>query len=106
MMMKRKLVFLVSSVQFSCSVVYDSVIPGTAALQASLSITNCQSLLRLMSIESVMSPNHLILCHALFLLPPVFPSIRVAFSESVLPIRWAKYWRFSFSSVLPMNIQD
>ena len=81
-MMKRKLVFLVSSVQFSCSVVYDSVIPGTAALQASLSITNCQSLLRLMSIESVMSPNHLILCLPLLLLPSIFPSIGVFFNES------------------------
>ena len=70
--------------------------PWTAACQASLSITNSQSLLKLMSIESVMPSNHLILCR-LFLFPSsVFPSIRVYSSESVLPIRWPKYWNFSF----------
>ena len=69
----------------------------TAAHQASLSITNSQSLLKLMSILLVMPSNHLILCHPLFLPPSIFPSIRVFSSESVLPIRWSKYWSFSFS---------
>ena len=73
------------------------VIQWTAAHQASLSITNSQSLLKLMSIESVMPSNHLILCHPLLLLPSNFPSIRVFSSESVLRIRWPKYWSFSFS---------
>ena len=77
----------------------------TVAFQASLSITNCQSLLKLMSIESVMPSNRLILCHPL-LLPSIFPSIRVFSNESVLCIRWPKYWGFSFASVLPMNFQD
>ena len=71
--------------------------PWTAAWQASLSITNSQSLLNLMSIESVMPSNHLFLCHPLLLLPPIFPSIRVFSNKSVLPIRWPKYWSFSFS---------
>ena len=71
--------------------------PCTAARQASLSITNYQSLLKLMSIELVIPSNHLILCCPLLLLPSVFPSIRVFSSESVLPIRWPKYWSFSFS---------
>ena len=70
--------------------------PWTAACQASLSITNSQSLLRLRSIELVMPFNHLILCHPL-LLPSIFPSIRVFSKESVLCIRWPKYWSFSFS---------
>ena len=74
-----------------------SAIPWTAARQASLSITNSQSLLKLMSIESVMPSNHLILCHPLLPLPSVFPSIRVFSKESVLCIRWPKYWSFSFS---------
>ena len=74
----------------------------TAAHQASLSITNCQSLLKLMSIELVMSSNHLILCHPLLLLPSIFPSIRVFSNESVLCIRWPKYWSFSFS-ISPPN---
>ena len=69
----------------------------TAARQASLSITNSWSLLKLMSIELVMPSNHLILCHSLLLLPSIFPSLRVFFSESVLHIRWPKYWSFSFS---------
>ena len=73
-----------------------------AACQASLSITNSWSLLRLMSIESVMSSNHLILYHPLLLPPSIFPSIRVFTNESVLPIRWPKYWRFSFS-ISPSN---
>ena len=71
--------------------------PWTAACQAYLSITNSQILLKLMSIELVMPPNHLILCHPLLLLPSIFPSIRVFSNESVLCIRWPKYWHFSFS---------
>ena len=71
--------------------------PWTAVHQASLSITNSRSLLRLMTIESVMLSNHLILCHPLLLLPSIFPSIRVFSNESVLHIRWPKYWSFSFS---------
>ena len=77
------------------------VSPWTAARQTSLSITNSQSLLTLMSIESVMLSNHLILCHPL-LLPSIFPSIRVFPNESVLHIRWPKYWSFSFS-ISPSN---
>ena len=76
-------------------------IPWTAACQASLSITNSWSLLKLMSIESVMPSNHLILCHPL-LLPSIFPSIKVFSNESVLHIRWPKYWSFSFS-ISPSN---
>ena len=71
--------------------------PWTTAHQASLSITNSRSLLKLMSIESVMPSNHLILCSPLLLPPSAFPSIRVFSSESVLHIRWLKYWSFSFS---------
>ena len=74
----------------------------SAAQQASLSITNSQSLLKLISIELVMPSNHLILCRPLFLLPSIFPSIRVFANESVLLIRWPKYWNFSFS-VNPSN---
>ena len=73
-----------------------SVIPRIAACQASLFITNSQSLLRLMS-ESVIQSNHLILCHPLLPMPSIFPNIRVFSYESVLCIRWPKYWRFSFS---------
>ena len=73
------------------------VTPWTAARQASLSITNTQSLFKLMSIESVMLSNHLILCHPLLLLPSIFPSIRVFYSDLALCIRWPKYWSFSFS---------
>ena len=73
------------------------VTPWTVARQASLSITNSQSLLKLMSITLVMPPNHLILCHPLLLLPSIFRRIRVFFNESLLPIRWPKYWSFSFS---------
>ena len=80
----------------------DSVTPWTAAHHASLSITNSQSLLKLMSIVSVMPSNHLILCCPLLLLPSIFPSIRVFSSESVLRIRWPKYWSFSFS-ISPSN---
>ena len=71
--------------------------PRTAARHASLSITNSQSLLKPMSIESVTSSNHLILCHPLLLLPSISPSIRVFSNETVLRIRWPKYWSFSFS---------
>ena len=85
-----------SSVQ-SLSHVLLFATPWTAARQASLSITNSWSLLKLMSIELVMPSNHLILCHPLFLLPSIFPSIRVFSSGSVLCIRWPKYWNFSFS---------
>ena len=82
------------------------VTPWITALQASLSITNSWSLLRLMSIESVMPSNHLILYQSLHLLPSKFPSIRVFSNESVLCIRWPKYWSFGFSISSPMNIQD
>ena len=89
--------------QLSHSVVSDSLWPPwTATCQASLSITNCRSLLRLMSMEMVMPANHLILCHPLFLLPSIFPSIRVFSNESVLHIRWPKYWSFSFN-ISPSN---
>ena len=81
----------------SLSCVLFFVTPWTAAHQASLSITNSQSLLKLMSIEAVMPSNHLILCHPLFLPPLIFPSIRVFSNKSVLYIRWPKYWSFSFS---------
>ena len=78
------------------------VTPWTAARQACLSITNSQSLLKLMSIESVMPSNHLILCLPLLLLPSIFPSIRVFSNESALRIRWPKYWSFSFN-ISPSN---
>ena len=78
------------------------VIPCTAACQASLSFTICWTLLKLMSIKSVMPSNHLILCHPLLLPPSIFPSIRVFSNESVLHIRWPKYWSFSFS-INPSN---
>ena len=76
--------------------------PWTAARQASMSVTNSQSLLKLMSIESVMPSSHLILCCPLLLLPSTFPSIRVFSKELVLHIRWPKYWSFSFS-ISPSN---
>ena len=85
-----------SSVQ-SLNRVHLFATPWTAALQASLSITNSWSLLKIMSIKSVMPSNHLILCHPLLLLPSIFPSIRIFSCESVLRIRWPKYWSFSFS---------
>ena len=78
------------------------VTPWTAACQASLSITNSRTLLKLMSIEVVMPPNHLILCHPLLLPPSIFPSIRVFSNKSVLHIRWPDYWSFSFS-ISPSN---
>ena len=80
----------------------DSVTPWTAAHQASLSNTNSRSLLKLMSIEMVMPSNHHILCCPLLLLSSIFPSIRVFSNESVLCIRWPKYWSFSFS-ISPSN---
>ena len=92
----------VDSVQFSCSVVSDFVTPWTAAHQASPYIINSRSLLKLMSTELVMPPNHLMFCRPLFLLPSIFPSIRVFSNESVLHIRWQKDWRFSFS-ISPSN---
>jgi len=95
--------FTIHSVQFSSvSHVWLFVTPWIAACQASLSISNSQSLLKLMSIESVMPSNHLILCHPLLLLPSIFPSIRVFSNESVLRIRCPKYWSFSFI-VSPSN---
>ena len=87
---KRELVF-------NRSVVSDSVTPRSAAHEASLSFTNTRSSLKLMPIESVMPSNHLLLCHPLLLLPSVFPSIRVFSNESVIRIRWSKYWSFSIS---------
>ena len=80
--------------------------PWIAARQASLSITNSQSLLKLTSIQSVLPSNHLILCHPLLLPPPAFPSIRVFSNESALHIRWPKYCVSASASVLPTNIQD
>ena len=88
-----------SSLVQSLSCVQLFATPGTAALQASLSITNSQSLFKLMSIKSVMPFNHLILCHPLLFLSSIFPSIRVFSNESVLRIRWPKYWSFSFSII-------
>ena len=91
------------SVCFSSSVMFDSLwLPWTAAHQASLSITNSQSLLKFMSIKSGMPSNHLILCCLLLVLPSIFPSIRVFSNESVLQIKWPKYWSFSFS-INPSN---
>ena len=93
---------IVTSVQFSRSVVSNSVTPWITAHQASLSITNSWSLLKLMSIESVMPSNHLILWRPLLLLSPIPPSIRVFSNESTLHMRWPKYWSFSFS-ISPSN---
>ena len=88
-----------SSVAKSCSSLCD---PMTAAHQASLSITSSRNSLKLMSIELVMSSNHLILCHPILLLPSIFLTIRVFSNESVLCIRWPKYWSFSFN-ISPYN---
>ena len=85
------------SIQLSLSHVRLPETPWTAARQVSLSITNSQSLLKLVSVESVLPSNHLTLCHPLLLLPSVFPSIRVFSDESVFHIRWPEYWSFSFS---------
>ena len=92
----------ISLVEFSHSVMSDSATPWTAAHQASLSITISQSLFRIMSIELVMPSNHLILCRPFLLPPSIFPSIRVFSNESVLHIRWPKYWSLSFS-ISPSN---
>ena len=102
------------SLSISCCIQFNSVQltshvwffanPWTEARQPSLSITNSWSLLQLMSIQSLMPLNHLILCRCLLLLPSTFPSIRVFSNESVLRIRWPKYWSFSFS-ISPMKIQ-
>ena len=92
---------ILSSVQ-ALSLVRLFVTPWTAARQASLFITNSQSLLKLMSVELVMPSNHLILCHPLFLLPPIPPSIRVFSNESTLRMRWPKYWSFSLN-ISPSN---
>ena len=91
-------VYQFSSVQ-SLSRVWLFATPWTAARQASLSITNSQSSLRLTTIESVMPSSHLILCRPLLLLPPIPPSIRVFSNESILHMRWPKYWSFSFSII-------
>ena len=87
---------------FSCSFVFDSVIPWTSAHQASLSFTISQSLLRLMSVELMMPSNHLVLYHPLLLLPSIFHSIRVFSSELAVRIRWPNYWSFSFN-ISPHN---
>ena len=94
--------FLLLLLLFSHSVVSNSATPWTAALQASLPFTILQNLLKLMSIESVMPSNHLILCRPLLLLPSIFPNIRVFSNESAVCIRWPKYWSFSFN-ISPSN---
>ena len=94
---------LETKVQFSSvTQSYPTLWPHDSAGQASLSITNSQSLLKLMSIESVKPSNYLILCHTNFLLPSILPSIRIFSSESIIRIRWPKYWSFSFS-ISPFN---
>ena len=100
---KPRCIFIEVSVQFSRSVVSNSVTPWTIASQASLSITSSQSLLKLMSIKAVMPSNHLILCRPLLLLPPTFPSIRV-FSSQFFATGGQSIG--ASTSVLPMNIQD
>ena len=98
---QNQMICLLSSVQsLSCFRLFAT--PWTAALQASLSFTISQSLLKLMSIESVMPSNHLILCCPLLLLPSIFPNIRVSSSEVAVHIRWPKYWSFSLS-ISPFN---
>ena len=94
LVLQKTFVFLLL---FSYSVVSDSETPWTAACQAFVSSTISRSLLKLMSVEPVMPPNHLILCYPLLFLPSVFPSISVFSNEFVLHIRWPKYWSFSFS---------
>ena len=102
----RMILHAINSVQFSSvqslSSIWHFANPWTIAHQASLSITNSRSLLKLMSIESVMPSNHLILCRPLLLLPSILPSIRVFTNESVLHIRWPKYWCSSFN-ISPSN---
>ena len=99
---KKNIFTQLHSVQFSHSVMFDSATQWTAASQDSLSITNTWSLEKLTSIELVMPSNHLILCRPLLLLPSIFPSIRAFSNESLLHIRWPKYWSFSFS-ISPSN---
>ena len=100
-MLRLKSCIVLSSVQlFSCVQLFAT--PWTAGRQTSLSITNSWSSPKLMSIESVMPSNHLILCHPLLLLPSMFPSIKVFSNESALRIRWPKYWSFSFN-ISPSN---
>ena len=99
-------IYLIPSSVQALSRVWLSTTPWTAARQASLSTTNPQSLPKLMSIQSVMPSNHLILCRPLLLPPSIFPSITVFPNESVLHIRWPKYWSLSLSLVLPMHTQD
>ena len=94
----EKIQFNNSSVTQSCPTLCD---PMDAACQASLSVTNSQSLLKLLSIDLVMPSNHLILCHPLLLLPSIFPSIRIFSSKSALRISWPEYWSFSFSIIPP-----
>ena len=101
----QKRIFQFSSAQ-SFSHVQLFVTPWTAARQASLSITNFWSLLKLISIESVMPCNHLILCHPLLFPPSIFPSIRVFSNKSVLHIRWPKYWSFSFRILVTVKSCD
>ena len=107
-MTMKNYVTLLAKIQISSvhSGMSDSLWPHGLQHQASLFITNSQSLLKLMSIDSVMPSNHLILCHPLFLLPSTFPSIRVFSNESALHIRGPKYWISAPTSVLPMNTQD
>ena len=95
--------FVLSSVQLLSHAPHFAT-PWIAAYQASLSITNSRSLLKLMSIESMMPSSHFILCRPLLLLPPIPPSIRVFYNESTLHMRWPKYWSFSFS-ISPSNEQ-
>ena len=98
--------YMVSQSVQSLSRVWLFATPWVAAHQAFLSISNSWSLLKLMSIELVILSNHLILCHPLLLLPSIFSSIRIFSKESDFHISWPKYWSFSFSISLPMNIQD
>ena len=99
------IIYQISSVH-SLSRVWLFATPWTVAHQASLSITNSRSLLKLMFTESVMPSNHLILCRPFLLLPSIFPSIRIFSNESVLCIRWPNYWSFSFSISLSNEYQD
>ena len=100
---KKKLIGFICNMYIgSLSHIQLLVIPWTVARQASLSITNSRSLLRLLSIELVMTSNHLILCRPLLLLPSIFPSIRFFSNESALCIKWPKYWSFSFN-ISPSN---
>ena len=102
----QRMLKLITHVQFSSvqslSCVGLFATPWIAAHQVSLSITNSQSSLRFLSIESVMPSSHLILCHPLLLVPPIPPSIKVFSNESTLHMRWPKYWSFSFSIIVPI----